>query len=315
MRIALAFPPLAGLLIWFGLPLTGGSNEAWDHPLYFLLLPAASFVAGLLAPKQWTLCGFAIVIVQAIAFSIQYALGPGGKFGPLVGLVSFLWFLPFTLFFAWLGSALKRKPWRKATAPILCLLAFTGVASAQTKFESGAIADHETQPDGSVLVRLHAHGQVVVTGTIKGRQTTYRFYNRGYEGFIFTVPEAEPLNVALALNFLWQMSEHARDHAERLAAASPDEPAPVAIDYCTYSPEGWWPECCAEHDAAYQRGGYSYERFAADENLRDCINAQYGPGWSFYWGVRSFGCSFFHWRGLYKECGFLCLQECVNIPY
>jgi hypothetical protein len=70
----------------------------------------ASLVAGLFAPRQWALCGAVILVVQALAFSIQYTLGPGGKFGPLVGLASFVWFLPFTLLFAWIGSVLRRRP-------------------------------------------------------------------------------------------------------------------------------------------------------------------------------------------------------------
>jgi hypothetical protein len=37
MRIAFVFQVLAGLLIRFGLPSIGGSTEAWDNPLYFLL--------------------------------------------------------------------------------------------------------------------------------------------------------------------------------------------------------------------------------------------------------------------------------------
>lgn len=39
-------------------------------------------------------------------------------------------------------------------------------------------------------------------------------------------------------------------------------------DYCTLSPEGWWKECCYQHDAAYT---VQIDKNEADAALMKCI--------------------------------------------
>ena len=133
------------------------------------------------------------------------------------------------------------------------------------------------------------------------------------------VPEPDILNVQFGAHTLWQMSEHARDHGEKkkfsAGAELGERQESNYPDNCSYSPEGWWSPCCEDHDACYGEGGYGFERRLCDQKLRDCINGKYGPGWTYYIAVRNLGCPFFRWLGMYRECGFLCLQECCGVPY
>ena len=42
-------------------------------------------------------------------------------------------------------------------------------------------------------------------------------------------------------------------------------------DGCTGFPDGYWADCCAEHDLFYEQGGSWKERQASDRRLRNCV--------------------------------------------
>lgn len=42
-------------------------------------------------------------------------------------------------------------------------------------------------------------------------------------------------------------------------------------DGCSLWPDGWWQECCVEHDMAYWCGGTWAQRKQADERLAECV--------------------------------------------
>jgi hypothetical protein len=235
-----------GLTIWFLVPYFTGHPEAWDSPWYWLFSSLAGFAAGVASPRKWSLCAFAVLLAQAIGFSIQYALGPGGPFGPLVGLMTFVWLLPFVLLLAWLGSKIRGLGHRFRTplALIFAPLVFVPVAQAQmtTQFRSGAMATSQTEGD-IVVTTLTVAGEAVLKARTQAGVTTYVFLNRGYENLTVSLPESEVYNVQLGMNFLWQMSEHAREHTTTDFNREGPGQDRVEIDYCSYSPEGWWPEC------------------------------------------------------------------------
>ena len=57
---------------------------------------------------------------------------------------------------------------------------------------------------------------------------------------------------------------------------------PFVSDGCTLFPNGTpgqhnlWCRCCAQHDLAYWAGGTAEQRVAADNALRECVNAVSG---------------------------------------
>ena len=74
------------------------------------------------------------------------------------------------------------------------------------------------------------------------------------------------------------------------------------MNYCTLFPEGWWPHCCAAHDAAYAA---QTARDVADMDLLRCVvaSATSSPalavvsaviGVVMYIGVRVFGWFFYN---------------------
>ena len=87
-----------------------------------------------------------------------------------------------------------------------------------------------------------------------------------------------------------------------------DNRKPFASDGCTLAPDGWWNECCIEHDRAYFRGGTPEDRADADLALKRCMNRRGAPILGFvYWvAVRTMGHHFWpkvakpegwHWAG------------------
>ncbi len=64
---------------------------------------------------------------------------------------------------------------------------------------------------------------------------------------------------------------------------------PIKIDGCSSSPEGWWRQCCIEHDVNYWIGGDSKDRLYADYRLYNCMNKLKAPAGLYYNSVRSFG--------------------------
>lgn len=48
-------------------------------------------------------------------------------------------------------------------------------------------------------------------------------------------------------------------------------PKPFRTDGCSFFPDGFWGECCEEHDRPYWRGGTMIERLIADLQLSICI--------------------------------------------
>ena len=99
----------AGAVLWGAGTLMAGGREAWDTPMYLLMIyPLSLLVSGLLAhrhPDRATGIGFAVFGGQA---SVLFVLNPNGGMLPL-GLIMFaLMALP-AVFVARLVARRKRK--------------------------------------------------------------------------------------------------------------------------------------------------------------------------------------------------------------
>ena len=64
----------------------------------------------------------------------------------------------------------------------------------------------------------------------------------------------------------------------------------LTTDGCSVSPDGWWSECCAEHDF-YYRNDVGVTRDEADVYLYQCMNEKGAPlsAIVYYLFVRKFG--------------------------
>lgn len=83
-----------------------------------------------------------------------------------------------------------------------------------------------------------------------------------------------------------------------LAALNPSVAAAVEDDNvngCTWSPDGWWVECCNNHDRCYNRGGTESDRSACDDSFYNCMQATAGSVIAsiYFAAVRRFGSAYF----------------------
>lgn len=100
--------PLVGLLVWVGVSIYSGEEEAWDSYAFFIVgLPAmmlASAVAGYIEPRRAWRWGLGAVCLQPVALLLS------GRIGPLfiVGFLTFGVIAALCVGMAYLGVGLQR---------------------------------------------------------------------------------------------------------------------------------------------------------------------------------------------------------------
>ena len=92
-RLVLALLAFVGLLIWIGSGILSGQKEAWDSPVFFIVIvpsmAALAFVIGFVRPGPPWLRGLALVILQPIAMVLM----SDKQLGPLWMVGIFYFFL------------------------------------------------------------------------------------------------------------------------------------------------------------------------------------------------------------------------------
>lgn len=98
---------IIGLIIWIGISIVSGQEEAWDSPLFFRLgiplMLLASFIAGFIRPGKAWLWGLATVILQPLLLFFTSRVGPLIA----VGLLFFLFFFGICTVSAFMGGMLR----------------------------------------------------------------------------------------------------------------------------------------------------------------------------------------------------------------
>jgi hypothetical protein len=100
--------PLVGLLVWVGVSIYSGEEEAWDSNAFFIIgLPTmmlASAVAGYIEPNRAWRWGLGAVCLQPVALLLS------GRIGPLliVGILTFGVIAALCVGMAYLGVDLQR---------------------------------------------------------------------------------------------------------------------------------------------------------------------------------------------------------------
>lgn len=60
--------------------------------------------------------------------------------------------------------------------------------------------------------------------------------------------------------------------------------------------DGWWEQCCIQHDYCYFEGGQELDRMSCDEKLFECMTLRLAPGSLYFGAVRLGGFSHFNYR-------------------
>jgi hypothetical protein len=94
-----------GTAIWLVLPIVTGRAEAWDAPLYWIMVGGGSFVLGLLVPVRAWRWGMALVAGQIGAVLAQSLEQPGNLFP--VGLALMIVLGALCAFLSWLGGVTR----------------------------------------------------------------------------------------------------------------------------------------------------------------------------------------------------------------